>query len=122
MELSDKLFALYRERDKLNASLEKIKESIEHTENQLIHWMENSGVRQVKDENGTLFFRVVTYAKIENPDMAFGWMRMNGYEDIIQTSVHAKRLASLVKEKGEIPGVTATYETKIGRRSNGGGE
>jgi hypothetical protein len=115
MKLADEFFALKREKEELTAKLKNVNERIEVADKELQLWMEAQELEQIKTSEGTLFPRTECYARIEDQDAAFAWLKDNGMEDVIKFSVHAKTLSSIAKDQ-EIPGVVTSFVTKIGQR------
>jgi hypothetical protein len=116
-ELAEKYAVLKQGKDRINEELKGINAALEDIEQQLVLTMENEGLQSFKDETfGTFYLRQEIYARVEDEEKAFAWLRAAEMEDVIKRSVHAKTLAALVKEHGEIEGVKSHYVTKIGMR------
>ena len=116
-ELAESFFVLRAAKVEAEAKLESIKTTLVEIETQLVVRMENEGLQSFKDaENGIVYLREQVYARIADEAMAFEWLRAHDMGDIIKEKVHARTLASIVKDHAEIPGVVASYETKIGHR------
>lgn len=117
-ELHERFFDLRLKKDQLNQQLKEVQLELDQLESDLVLSMENEGLTQIKSDRGTLYLRDEVYARIEDPNQAFAWLRDNEMGDMIKETVNAKSLSSLVKEKGEIPGVISHFVTKVGRRTN----
>jgi hypothetical protein len=122
MTLENQFFALRQRKESIEKELDQVKDEIGAVEQQLLLWLENNNLTQIKGPNGTLFLRDEVYARIEDADTAFAWLEEHDMSDVIKRTVHAKTLSSIAKDQGEFPGIKVSLVTKIGFRKAGGKE
>lgn len=118
MELHKRYVVLREQKDELKKQLSEVQSQLDEAEVELVNWLENNSLTNVKSELGTISLRAEVYARIDDEATAFSWLRENNMGDIIKETVHSKTLASLVKDNGDIPGVVSHYQTKISFRTN----
>ena len=117
IEQAQTYFDLRRKKADLEAELSEVKASLAVTEKELVLYMENQNLQSFNDKTfGTIYLREQVYARVDNESSAFGWFDKHQMGDIIKRTVHNKTLCAICKEHPEIPGVVATWETKIGYR------
>ena len=116
MKLAEEFFALKRRKEDINQQLKAVNEAIEIADKELQLWLESNELEQIKTSEGTLFPRTECYARIEDEDLAFDWLKLHDMNDVIKRTVHGKTLASIAKDNPDIPGVVTSFVTKMGMR------
>ena len=116
-QAAQKFFEIRNRKDDLETQLELVKADYLETEKQLVLEMEANNLQNFTDaEQGMCYMREAIYARVADEEKCFEWLKANGLEGCLKTTIHNKTLGSLVKDKGEIPGVEYHLETKIGFR------
>lgn len=117
MKLEEEYFTLTAKKRELTQQLEDVKKDLACVEESLLLWLEDNDLEQIKGEYGTIFTRTDYYARITDEPTAFKWLEENDMGDIIKRTVNSKTLSSVVRDRGEFPGIETSLVTKIGFRS-----
>lgn len=116
-ELTHQFVSMREEKEVLNQSLKDLNKRLEEVEKQLVVCMENENLTSFREKMiGTVFLSETVHATVEDFEACYAWLKENNQEDIVKQTIHARTLAATVKDHGEIPGVKAHYQTKIGIR------
>ena len=116
-ETAQKFFDIRAKKDELEGQLEVVKQEYLQAEKELVLIMEQNGLQNFTDaERGMCYMREAIYARVTDEAKCFDWLKANGLGECIKYTIHNKTLGTLVKDKGEIPGVEYHLESKIGFR------
>jgi hypothetical protein len=119
-ELTEAFFDLQEKKEKLKNELSLVQLKMDRMEQELIDCMQNEDLESFKDSNyGTVYMRNSCRAQLLDHDVAFQWLRDNGYGDIIKETVNSNTLSAIVKDlPEEIAGIARFDSIKICRRKS----
>ena len=112
--------------------IKKRKADLATTEEKLYALLEDQGITSFSTGGFTYFARVDTYASVdpEIRDVAFAWIKRNGYDYLIKEAVNAQSLTTAVKEyieenletPGETDGIKIRAVNRVGIRKKQTGD
>ena len=109
LTLADRYKELRDTKQALNNSLKDVNAEIDTVEKTLIEQMVNEEVQRF-DRNGQLFYlssKMYASPRAGVKEELYGWLKENGYADMVKETVHAQTLNSFVKEQLDEHNITA---------------
>jgi len=92
--------SLYDEKKAINKELEDKKDEFSVAQDKLLAIMERDGISSLVVGDRTVFKRENIYVSVNKSRIheAFGWLRKNGFEGLIQEGVNSRTLSSAYQE------------------------
>jgi hypothetical protein len=104
-------------KNEYEAKVQRVDESMDKIEAQLMTLLDASGAESVRTESGTAYRTTVTYANVADWDTVLDFVRRTEHWQLLMRGVSKKEVEALLAETGDVvPGVNVRREMVVNVR------